>query len=80
MNSSTGMPRKEQKAVFQSIVEAVSRTMNLPACIWVLDEEAQALRIGAAVGLKHRSLVSFIYSSISSLSFAIGPLVVRLST
>ena len=43
-----------QNGIFQSIVEAVSGTMNLPACIWALDEQRQALRIKAAVGLPSR--------------------------
>ena len=43
-----------QNGIFQFIVEAVSRTMNSPACIWVPDEQRQALRIKAAVGLPSR--------------------------
>jgi GAF domain-containing protein len=42
----------EDRELYQSIIRAVSATMNLPACIWVLDEQAQALRIAAAVGLR----------------------------
>jgi len=38
--------------LFQSIVREVSATMNLPACIWVLDEDAEALKIAGAVGLR----------------------------
>jgi len=40
-----------QNDSFQPIVESVSRTMNLPASVWVLDEQRQGLRIAAAVGL-----------------------------
>jgi len=37
--------------IFQSIVEAVGRTMDLPVSVWVLDEQSQALKIKAAFGL-----------------------------
>jgi len=40
-----------QNSPYQPIVESVSRTMNLPASVWVLDEERQGLRIEAAVDL-----------------------------
>ncbi len=42
---------KVSSGTFQPIIEAVSRTTNLPACIWVLDEPSQALKIAASVGL-----------------------------
>ncbi|MCX6032279.1 MAG: GAF domain-containing protein [Chloroflexi bacterium] len=42
---------KNQSGFFQPLVETVSRTMNLPASVWVLDKEKQALRIAASVGL-----------------------------
>jgi GAF domain-containing protein/anti-sigma regulatory factor (Ser/Thr protein kinase) len=42
----------EKDAGFQSIAEAVSRTMNLPVAVWMLDESGHALRIRAAVGLR----------------------------
>lgn len=45
---------KEQDSIFQPIAEAVSRTMNLPVSIWIPDEQRQALRIAAAVGLPPR--------------------------
>jgi GAF domain-containing protein len=44
-------PETTSDNAYQSIVEAVSRTMNLPTSIWVPDEDGKALRIKAAVGL-----------------------------
>jgi GAF domain-containing protein len=40
-----------EKSVFQSIIENISRTANLPASIWVPDERRQVLTIAASVGL-----------------------------
>ncbi len=37
--------------IFQSIVESIGQTMNLPSSIWGLDEEGKNLHIKAAVGL-----------------------------
>jgi len=55
MNQSTAqMPFKEHNGSFQSLVEAISRTLNLPASVWVLDKERQALTIAASVGLPSR--------------------------
>jgi GAF domain-containing protein len=52
MNNHLGQETNQgQNRAFQSIVESVSRTMNLPASVWVLDEERQGLRIEAAVDL-----------------------------
>jgi len=42
---------KEQKDILQSLVEDVSRTMNMPGSVWVPDELGYALRISASVGL-----------------------------
>jgi GAF domain-containing protein len=42
---------KQQSELFQPIVEAVSRTLNLPVSIWVPDAQGQTLRIAASVGL-----------------------------
>ncbi len=50
MNSSNKRNDVRNEA-FQSIVEAISRTMNLPVSIWIPDEDRKALRINAAVGL-----------------------------
>jgi len=47
-----GDSRLEQRELFQSIANTITATLNLPSCIWVLDEKAQALRIAGAVGLR----------------------------
>jgi len=47
-----GASRLEQRELFQSIADTITATLNLPTCIWVLDEKAQALRIAGAVGLR----------------------------
>ena len=47
-----GDSRLEQKELFQSIANTITATLNLPTCIWVLDEKAQALRIAGAMGLR----------------------------
>ncbi len=53
MSNSLGQETtKEANGTFQSIVEAINRTMNLPVCIWVLDELKKVLKIKAAVGLR----------------------------
>ena len=47
-----GDSRLEQRELFQPIANTITATLNLPSCIWVLDEKAQALRIAGAVGLR----------------------------
>ena len=47
-----GDSRLEQRELFQSIANTITATLNLPTCIWVLDEKAQALKIAGAVGLR----------------------------
>ena len=42
----------EQRELFQSIANTITATLNLPTCIWILDEKAQALRIAGAEGLR----------------------------
>ncbi|MBN1873933.1 MAG: GAF domain-containing protein [Anaerolineae bacterium] len=42
---------REQILALQSTVEAVTRTVNMPTCIWAPDELGQALKIVASVGL-----------------------------
>ena len=42
----------ERREELQSIVEAISGAMGLPASLWVLDDEKQALRIAAAIGVR----------------------------
>jgi GAF domain-containing protein len=39
-----------EKSRFQPIVEAISRAMNLPASLWIPDENGEGLFIDAAVG------------------------------
>lgn len=46
-----GVAVGEQTALFQSIVQSISQTMNLPASVWIPDEKGQALKIAASVGL-----------------------------
>jgi GAF domain-containing protein/anti-sigma regulatory factor (Ser/Thr protein kinase) len=43
---------RDQDGTFQRIAEAVTRTMNLPVAVWILDEQRQWLRIRGAVGLR----------------------------
>jgi GAF domain-containing protein len=47
-----GDSKLEQEELFQSIANTITATLNLPTCIWVLDEKAQALKIAGAVGLR----------------------------
>ncbi len=54
---------QEQMVAFQSTVEAITRSVNLPTCIWTLDEQEQALKIVAAVGLP--------YNYVSTVSLAL---------
>jgi GAF domain-containing protein len=42
---------KGQNEVLQALVEEVSRTMNVPASVWVPDDQGKILRIAASVGL-----------------------------
>ena len=47
-----GDSRLDQERLFQSIADTITATLNLPTCIWVLDEKAQTLKIAGAVGLR----------------------------
>jgi GAF domain-containing protein len=51
-NMVKGDSKLEQEELFQSIANTITATLNLPTCIWVLDEKAQALKIAGAVGLR----------------------------
>jgi GAF domain-containing protein len=46
----------DKEQFFQSIVETVSRTLGLPAAIWLADETGEALRIAAATDLPDDSI------------------------
>ncbi|MFZ5822666.1 MAG: GAF domain-containing protein, partial [Chloroflexota bacterium] len=52
MNANVDQPvGNSQSRSFQSFVEAISRAMNLPASIWIPNDDKMAMRIDAAVGL-----------------------------
>jgi len=42
----------ERKQFFQPVVEAISLTLGLPACIWLADKEGKTLSVAAAEGLE----------------------------
>jgi len=71
---------KEQDSIFQPIVEAISRTMNLPVSVWVFDEQSQTLRIKAAVGLPIRyvrkAFLSLSEPSVTGECFTSGKVVI----
>ena len=41
----------DKKQFFQPVVETISLTLGLPACIWLADEMGETLRVAAATGL-----------------------------
>ncbi len=41
----------DKKQFFQPVVETISQTLGLPACIWLADETGETLRIAAATEL-----------------------------
>lgn len=42
----------DKKQFFQPVVETISQTLGLPACIWLADKEGKTLSIAAAEGLE----------------------------
>jgi GAF domain-containing protein len=77
-----GDSRLEQRELFQPIANTITATLNLPTCIWVLDEKAQALRIAGAVGLRpayvKRAILKLDESSVTGAVLQTGqPLAVR---
>lgn len=73
------MTGEGQKGVFQSIVEAISGTMNLPASVWVLDKPSQSLKIVASVGLPvsytHSAFLTLDEESVTGETFKTGQVV-----
>ena len=70
----------DRKQFFQPVVETISLTLKLPACIWLVDETEEALRIAAATGLSddymHNAVLCLGELSIASEVFATGQTIV----